>query len=1061
MRAGRGSAPARAKSGRAGGPAARGCNGNSRNAHRTRHVSRGNPAKGNNRRVVRTALIATLAGGLACLATVPGVVRAQDDGARSQAQLATPANGAAVPGPSGSGLESNPYAAIAGQRVHDIQFRGVPPILDRQRLIALIPQKADEPLDKRKLRDSIQALYATGRFQDIQVEAEPSPGNELSLVFTAKPSQFVGPVSVTGAPRGGPSDHQLLNASKLQLGELLTDDLLAQAMAGMKRILEDNGYYRATITPRTKVHEDTQQVEINFLVEPDAHARIGNISVSGDSGYNEEEIEDIAKLHSGDPVSVQAVTRALQRLRKRFQKQNRLEAQVSLVRSAYQPETNRVDYVLHIERGPVVKIHVEGARLAPGVIKKNVPVYEENAVDDDLLNEGRRNLRDYLQTQGYFDAQVAVTRNSAPEKTDIVYDVDKGGRHKLLAIALEGNKYFPEDLLRDHMRIQPAGWLLSHGLFSQSLLNRDVETIQNLYQANGFQQAKVEPEVDDNYLGQRGQMRVVLHIDEGTQVLVKQLTIEGNKTFPETELRNLLANAAGQPFSDANMVTDHETLVTYYFNRGFPDVAVNYSSSADQGDPTRRDVTYTISEGQRVYVNQVLISGLHFTRPFVVNQQVVTHPGDPLSQADLISTQSRLYDLGIFNAVDVAVQNPEGKEPSKDVLLNLTEARRYTFDYGLGFEVQTGSVPSGTSPQGRTGASPRVSFDANRLNFRGRNDTIFFKSHFGRLQQRALLGYEVPRWLNQENLKLTFNTFYDNTLDVFTFTSRRLEGSAQVEQTISKATTLLYRLTYRDVRVSNLQINLELAPLFSRPERIAMPSFTFIRDTRDDPVDSHKGNYLVFDTGVARGQQSSAGTSNVGSSSANFGRFLLQHSEYLRFGRKGRFVLAHSTKLGIEQPWGTSAVIPLPERFFAGGGNSLRGFAINEAGPRDAVTGFQLGGEAMVVNNLELRLPPVPLPFLEKDLSPVFFHDMGNVFSSPSDVFPSLFRWKERTECTATICNFNYMSHALGGGIRYRTPIGPVRFDVSYNLNPPVFLVGGQSQTLHRVNFFFSIGQTF
>jgi len=241
-----------------------------------------------------------------------------------------------------------------------------------------------------------------------------------------------------------------------------------------------------------------------------------------------------------------------------------------------------------------------------------------------------------------------------------------------------------------------------------------------------------------------------------------------------------------------------------------------------------------------------------------------------------------------------------------------------------------------------------------------------------------------------------------------------------------------------------------------------MPSFTYIRDTRDNPVDSHKGNYLVFDTGV---------TSQALSSQANFVRFLLQHSEYYSFGHKNRFVLAHSIQLGAEQPWGgpSASFVPLPERFFAGGGSSLRGFGLNQAGPRDQDTGYQLGGEGLFINNLELRFPPIPLPFIGKDLSPLIFHDMGNVYDNPSDVFPSLFRWSQPEKGTCrnlsllVTCSFNYNSQAVGGGIRYRTPIGPVRFDVGYGLNPPTFPIRdlNDSRVLHRVNFYFSVGQTF
>ena len=1022
--------------------------------------------------------MATLIAELACLFAACAPVCAQVDPGASQtapAQTTQPAMGS--------------LTSLAGRRVQDIQFRGAPSVVDPQRLLSMIPQKADQPLDKRKVRASIQALFATGRFRDIQVEVEPAPGNELSLVFIAKQNQFIGPVRVTGAPRHGPNDYQLVNASKLQLGELLTDERLKQAVAGIGRLLEYNGFYRSTITPQLTPHPDTQQVDILFRVEASPRASVGEIQVTGDPGFTTDQISEIAKLRHGNPVTGQSVTRALARLRKRYQKQGRLEAQVAVVSHTYRPESNTVDYTLDIKRGPVVAIHVEGARLRQSVIKRSVPVYEEGAVDDDLLNEGRHNLRDYLQTQGYFDSQVAVVRKEQPglDRTDIVFDADKGERHKLVAVSLEGNKYFPADLIRDRMQILPAGWLLEHGLFSQSMLSRDVDSIRDLYRANGFLQVNAYAEVQDNYLGKRDQIRVIVHIDEGPQTLVKNLNILGPTTFTTAELQKLASNVPGQPYSESNVAADRDALVNFYFNRGFPDVTMTSAAQPAPGEPTRMDVTYTIHEGERVYVNQVLVTGLHYTRPSVVKRQIIPQPGDPLSQADMLRTQSRLYDLGIFNQVDVALQNPEGEETRKDVLLNLVEARRYTFDYGLGFEVQTGSAPSTTNPQGRTGASPRVSFDVNRLNFRGRNETIFLKSHFGRLQQRALLGYEVGNWLDHPKLKLTFNILYDNTRDVFTFTSQRLEGSTQVQQSLSKATTLLYRLTYRDVKVSDLVISKPLVPLLSQPVRIGIPSFTYIRDTRDDPVDSHKGNYLVFDTGVA---------SHVLGSQDNFTRFLLQHSEYYRFGRKGRFVFAHSTRLGVEQPWGgPSAIVPLPERFFAGGGNSLRGFAINEAGPRDLGTGYQLGGEALFVNNLELRLPPVPLPFLGRDLSPVIFHDMGNVFASTSELFPSLVRWSQPNLAGCKnlvnqhpdgkapipippICNsiFNNSPQAVGGGIRYRTPIGPVRFDVSYNLNPPTYLINFPQpaptqavpnppppsfQVLHRVNFFFSIGQTF
>ena len=117
-----------------------------------------------------------------------------------------------------------------------------------------------------------------------------------------------------------------------------------------------------------------------------------------------DKVRSLTKLKPGDKVKQEHVTRALERLREKYQKNDHLEAQVSLIDHHYHPDTNRLDYVFKAEEGPTVAITAEGAKISNRELKKLVPVYQENSVDDDLLNEGRRNLRDYLQTKGYFDA---------------------------------------------------------------------------------------------------------------------------------------------------------------------------------------------------------------------------------------------------------------------------------------------------------------------------------------------------------------------------------------------------------------------------------------------------------------------------------------------------------------------------------------------------------------------------------------------------------------------------------------------------------------------------------
>ena len=981
-------------------------------------------------------------------------------------------------------------SSYLGLRVAEVRFPGMANANEVRRFSALLAQKAGEPLDRDKLRQSIQTLYATGRFADIRAEAERTADGGVALSFVTVPNYFVGEISVQGAP-ARPSENQVVNASKLQLGEVFTKDRLERALKSIQQLFEENGYYRSAVSEEEVKHGDTQQIGIVFHIVSGPQAHIGQVKATGSPGFTATEIQEITRMHPGEPISAQRITTALERLHKKYQKQNRWLAQVSVAEHAYRPEQNAVDYTLQIEPGPKVDIVAEGFRISRGALKKNVPVYEENALDDDLLNEGRRNLLNYLQTRGYFEAKVTVKKSSDPDgkQMKVVYDIDAGSRHKLVKVEITGNRYFDTRKLRSLMQVQPAARFLSHGLFNQGLLNDDMRGLENLYRTNGFEQVKISSEVTDNYQGRANMIAVTLRVDEGAQTLTGALHISGNNAVAESQLP-ALNTEAGEPFSETLIADDRDIVLNHYFNRGFPDATFEASAKAIPGKPNRMDVTYTIHEGQPVFVDQVLVSGLNHTRPYIVQRELQVKSGDPLSQIDMLETQKGLYDLGIFSQVDTAVQNPEGVEREKNVIVQVEEAKRYTFNYGLGLEFQTGQPTAGSNqPQGATGVSPRVSFGVTRLNFLGSDHTITFDAHVGRLQQRGLISYEAPRWLNSPHWKLSFTTFYDDTIDVTTFTSERLEGLVQAEEVVSKASIMQYRFEYRRVQATNLPANLSEVPLLSQPARVGGPGFTFIRDHRDNALESTKGSYTTVDGTLASGYFGSQ---------RDFSRILVQNSTYYAFGKNRpqnkKFVFARSTRVGVETPFGNTVLvppgqcpstgsigcIPLPELFLTGGGNSHRGFGLNQAGPRDPTTGYPTGGGALVLNNLELRFPPVSLPFVEDNLSFAVFHDAGNVFTDGRSLLDNLGRWQQKNpeiclqQSTSAQCDYNYVSHAIGVGVRYKTPIGPVRFDLGYNLNPPAFpsfqTVAGPNNTTTsvfapqhapRINVFFSIGQTF
>lgn len=968
-----------------------------------------------------------------------------------------------------------------GLIVRDIQFRGVeadPRIMSQLR--ELVQQEIGKPLDRQTIRRSMQALYATGRFADLQVEAQRTPTQELTLVFEAEPNFFIGSIT-TDVGLKHPSDSQLADSTKLQLGEVLTRSKVEQSIERILAVMRDNGFYRSTVTETETQRPEVQLTDVHFHVVAGPQAKVGHLVVEGDSGLSAPEIVKISGMKPGKQLTQERVTKGLQKLRKRYSNQKRLESQIAITNKTYREATNTVDFTYRIERGPLVDIQTEGANLSKRKLKKLVPVYEENAVDDDLLNEGRRNIRDYLQTQGFFEAKVNYTQTSDPDKLHIIYDVNPGEKHDVVEVKLEGNKYFDNDLIRERLQVQPKSVILSHGRFSQPLMNQDVDSITALYRSNGFLEAKVEAETRSD----GGNLIVIYKIQEGPQTRVAQLTIGGNNSFPTDQLLQLLNTQQGQAYSESNIALDRDAILNFYFDKGFPNTQFEYKVSPTPNQTNSMDVTFTIVEGSQFFVDRVLTSKLEFTRPYIVQNQFQIKPGDPLSQTQMAKTQAALYDLGVFNEVKMAVQNPDGDAKYKDVLIQLQEAKRWTFNYGFGVEASTGQPDSQSCAQlaeqgqsslacsqGRTGVSPRVTFDVSRINFRGKANTLTLKSNVGRLQQRVLLAFEAPRWLDKPNWSFTATAFYDNSINVTTFTSERLEGSLQLEDRYSRVSRFFYRMTYRRVKASNVVVSPDQIPLLSQPVRIAMPSFGYIRDKRDNVIDTQNGNYTTFDAGVA---------AKALGSQASFTRFIAQNSTYHPFrGKKSnktmRWVFARSLRLGVEQPF-NNTVIPLPERFFAGGTNSHRGFALNQAGPRDLTTGSPLGGYALVINSLELRTPPLLLPWVADNLSFAFFHDAGNVFQDANEMINSIFRWHQphkeycENESTAQQCSFAYISHAVGAGIRYRTPIGPIRIDIGYNLNPPVYpamvvavpsnTTVFQSFTTRRINVFFSIGQTF
>jgi outer membrane protein assembly complex protein YaeT len=686
---------------------------------------------------------------------------------------------------------------------------------------------------------------------------------------------------------------------------------------------------------------------------------------------------------------------------------------------------------------------------------------------------------------------------------------------------VSGNRYFNSATLKDLLSVHAADSIDRHGVYSQALLVADIGALENVYQNNGFSSVKVTPRTTPINPGattpgkgmqasaKHAGLAVEYQINEGVQQRVGTVTLEGNESVEAAKLLPLMNTSAGQLLSPQNLAGDRDTLLTDYLSRGFDQVRIEVGEKPQPENANVLNVVFHIKEGEQVFVRKVLLTGLVYTRPDTVAKAITLHAGDPLNQTALLETQRNLYNFALFNEVDTAIENPNGAETRKTVLLQIAEARRWTFTYGLGFEAQTGTpqnncagynaIGTPCSPNGKTAISPRVLGALTRNGLFGRDQSASIQGTYGLLEQNVNLVFQNPHFNGNPNFGLTFTGGYANSQDVTTYVASKLDAGLRwtehfngAGKILSRANTFIYEFDFRRVKVaaSSLQVFPTEIPLLSQAVKVAGPGMTWLRDTRDSPLDAHRGTYTSFQEFFS---------SHAFGSEAQFNRLDVSNSSFYGFD-KNRFVLARNSRYAQERAFGSDSneLIPLPERLYAGGPTSLRGFSINAAGPRDPETGFPIGGAGALANSTELRLPPPTLPWVGDSVSFVLFHDMGNVFANAGDAWESALRihQPDRDSCKTLTpgtvvnpptppnsppptsigplgeCSFNYFSHAAGLGLRYHTPVGPIRLDFSYNLNPPIYPINvNYSLSLPyteqhvgeagHFNFFFSLGQTF
>jgi outer membrane protein insertion porin family len=943
-----------------------------------------------------------------------------------------------------------------GQNVSSVELAGHPG-LNTANLEPLLAQKQGEPFSTSKIEETVVALKKTGQFENVRLEVRPETSG-VRVLFVLEPAVYYGIYEFPGS--GHFAYSRLLQVANYPPRGAYTEVDVKDAQVALEKFFERSGYFLAEVRPSLELHKNYGLVDIIYNVTLGKRANFGNVDIQGTTPEEAAQLAGAlrsfwarlrgAAIRPGKKYKLKTVENATQYLENSLMKQDHLAAQVELLGANYDPETNRADVSFHVNPGPIVHVKIEGAHLWSWTKKKLLPIYQENGLDPELVQEGRQNLVSYFQSKGYFNAKVGskLQKQSSNEET-VFYQITKGPRHKVTAVDVAGNKHISSKQLLSHVAVKkarPLFFFFSHGKYSEKLVRTSVKNLSDVYKADGFSSVRVTPEVKN----ENGNIAVTFRINEGPQDIVDALKIEGNKTLSEAQFAPKgLKLQPGRPYSQKLADEDRNQIMARYLQLGY--LTASFRETAQQSGSNKHHiiVVYHITEGPQVHTEQKITLGRRHAKQELINRETASiQPGKPLRETDMLSSESKLYTPGVFDWAEIDPRRPITTQTKEDVVVKVHEAKRNLITWGVGFEVvnRGGSVPSGTvavpglPPVGlpstfitseKTFWGPRGSFEYTRKDLRGKGESLTLGALAGRLDQRGSAAYLNPnfRWTNWSS-NLSVSGEHNSENPIFTFRQFQFDWQLQRALNPDKTQNFFVRYSYQQTGLTQLLIP-ELVPPEDQHVRLSSVSTSYVRDTRDNPLDAHKGIYETFTFDL----NPTALGSNV-----DFARILGQTAYYKKI--PADIIWANSIRIGLEKSFAGSHV-PLSEKFFSGGGSTLRGFPLDGAGPQRTIPAcgnpsdpktcslitVPVGGDQLFILNSEFRYP---LSFIKKNLGFVTFYDGGNVFSK--------------------IGFHGQYTNTVGIGFRYATPVGPIRIDIGHNLNAPpgikstqVFVTLGQA----------------
>jgi outer membrane protein insertion porin family len=967
-------------------------------------------------------------------------------------------------------LGAGPAAArqYLGATVADVRVEvaGLP--LTDPAVIEVIETRIGEPLTMIAIRSTIDHLVGLGRFADVRVLASPSDQGVV-VRWQLTPLRRIGALAIDGDPQL--PDAVIRTELADRFGVLPSASRVPEIVGALEVFFADRGFRQASIVPRLEEDEARpERVTLVLTITAGARAPIRKVAVATTSAVPEADVVRGLNLQVGRPFDRIALDARIAGFEEDLRGRGFYEARVRQSHE-FAADGAGVDVEVEVVPGPHVRVVFEGDPVQ-GNLESLVPIREERSADQDLLEDASRRIEDALRREGYRNAQAPYARRQDGDEVIVTFTVTRGPQHRVGAIDVTGQSGL------SRTDLAPLLQLRTGEPFVEARLAAVAAAIAELYRVRGFSQAAVKPTVqvlpvETRVAGAFRPVDIRFEIQEGPQTLVTGVAVEGANAIEPSELAAQLALSAGRPFYRPQLAADRDALLRAYRNLGYQSVSV--TSQLAFADGQRGVViTWTIAEGPQILVDRVLIKGNQRTGIDLIRREITIQPGSPMSDDALLESQRKLAATGLFRRVRVS-ELPRTGSPARDVLVEVEEAPATTISYGGGLEVGriTRTDETGQAVD-QVDVAPRGFFDISRRNLWGKNRsiTLFVRvtlrttepgvdnadptdtGGYGFNDYRGLFSFREPRAFGTTGDAQVTAFIEQGVRSSFDFNRRGVTADYARRFDTFTATG---RYTFDRTRLFNEKIAVEDQLLVDRlfPQvRLSKVFASLLRDSRDDVLDPQTGAVLGVEGSVA---------AKVLGSEVGFVKTFAQGFVYRRLPGRG-VVLAAGARVGMAVGFaydlpsvdgiavdqgglaarGESRAVDVPtirdlpasERFFAGGDNTVRGFALDRLGTGETLDpqGFPQGGNGMVVFNLEARAP------YWKNLQFVWFADAGNVFRLASDI------------------RLDEMRVTSGLGFRYRSPIGPLRVDWGWKLGTRLLLTGGResSNVVH-----ISLGQAF